>query len=90
MGNSQWTSIFALAILAAPTMFGAGGITPPNVTVGENLEVIANVALADAAPENGVHHHADQQRSGPGHVFENTDRNWSGIASTQGAGRLSR
>ena len=53
MRNSQWTSIFALAILAAPTMFGAAGITPPNVTVGENLEVIANVALGDAAPENG-------------------------------------
>ena len=54
MRDSQWTSIFAVAILAAPTMFGAAGITPPNVTVGESLEVIANVTLDEAAPATGL------------------------------------
>ena len=54
MRSSQWTSIFAVAILAAPTMFGTTGLTPPNVTVGESLEVIANVALNEAAPAAGL------------------------------------
>lgn len=54
MRNSQWTSTFALAILAAPIMFGATRIAPPNVTVGESLEVIANVTLDEAAPASGL------------------------------------
>jgi hypothetical protein len=54
MRSSLWTSIFAVAILAAPTMFGTTGITPPNVTVGESLEVIANVTLDEVAPATGL------------------------------------
>ncbi len=81
MGNSQWMSIFALAILAAPTMFGAAGITPPNVTVGENLEVIANVALAEAAPENGFT--MTLTSSDPGRVMFSKTPSEAGAASLQ-------
>jgi hypothetical protein len=81
MGTSQWMSSFALAILAAPTMFGAGGITPPNVTVGENLEVIANVALADAAPENGFT--ITLTSSDPGRVMFSKTPSETGTGSLQ-------
>src|SRR5262245_38346211 len=50
----QWTPILGLAILGFPTSWGAPGITPPNVTVGDGLEVIANVTLDQPAPPAGL------------------------------------
>lgn len=49
----QWNLIFSLALSTAPSL-AAAGILPPNVTVGENLEVIANFNLDEPAPPDGL------------------------------------
>lgn len=47
-------ALFSVAVLAAPRLFAAAGFIPANVTVGESLEVIANITLGDAAPPGGL------------------------------------
>src|SRR3954454_4436388 len=54
MANLHYPLLLTLAFLTAPRLSTASGIAPANVTVGANLEVIANVTLDEAAPEGGL------------------------------------
>ena len=48
----QW--MFPALLLVGPCVFGAAGIAPAHVTVGESLEIIANITLDEAAPSGGL------------------------------------
>src|SRR4051794_40914633 len=54
MANLHYTLLLTLAVLAGPRPSTASGIAPPNTTVGANLQVIANLALDEPAPEGGL------------------------------------
>jgi hypothetical protein len=45
---------FLPALLALPVLSGAARLAPPNVTVGEHLQVIASISLDEAAPPGGL------------------------------------
>jgi hypothetical protein len=47
-------AILALPITMAPMLLGAAGLMPDNVTVGQHLEIIANVALGEPSPAGGL------------------------------------
>jgi hypothetical protein len=48
------TAIFALPLLLPPALPAASRLLPDNVTVGQHLQIIANVALEQASPAGGV------------------------------------
>lgn len=47
-------SLFALGFMAPAAVLCAASLTPANVTVGQNLQAAATVALSEAAPKGGL------------------------------------
>ena len=54
MMRTLFQTVLALSVLLPQELSGAAKLVPDNVTVGQHLEIVANVALGEASPAFGV------------------------------------
>ena len=52
--RKSWFFFCAISAMVSPGVFAAHSVTPADVTVGNGLEVIANITLDEFAPPGGL------------------------------------